>query len=83
MNVRFKPYLEMWGNERDWERIWMVTRPRNNHTIHHNLHKKIFFFQAKNLHENLRLREKFNLYFFLIFNDFWHLWKRGLEFKNG
>ena len=59
MNVRIKPYLEMRGNERDWERIWMVTRPRNNHTIHQNLLKKIFFFQAKNLHENLRLREKF------------------------
>ena len=56
----FKPYLKMWGSERDWERIWMVTRPRNNHTIHHNLHKKTFFFQAKNLRKNLRLREKYN-----------------------
>ena len=59
MNVRIKPYLKMWGSERDWERIWMVTRPRNNHIIHHILHKKTFFFQAKNLRKNLRLREKF------------------------
>ena len=34
------------------------SRPHTKLTIHHTLHKKIFFFQAKNLHENLRLREK-------------------------
>ena len=25
MNVRIKPYLEMWGKERDWERVEIVT----------------------------------------------------------
>lgn len=60
------PYQALSRNVREWARLRTSlnpdSRPHTKLTIHHTLHKKTFFFQGKNLHENLRLREKLRVY---------------------
>ena len=62
MNVRIKPYLEMWGNERDWDRVEIVTLA---HTQPHHTSpfakEKFLFLSNKNLRKNLHLLGKLNL----------------------
>ena len=62
MNVRIKPYLEMWGNERDWDRVEIVTLA---HTQPHHTSpfakEKFLFLSNKNLRKNLHLLGKFML----------------------
>ena len=69
MNVRIKPYLEMWGNERDWDRVEIVTLA---HTQPHHTSpfakEKFLFLSNKNLRKNLHLLGKFS--FTVLKNNF-------------
>ena len=69
MNVRIKPYLEMWGNERDWDRVEIVTLAHTQ--THHTspfAKEKFLFLSNKNLRKNLHLLGKF-----LFFTEFFYL----------
>ena len=73
MNVRIKPYLEMWGNERDWDRVEIVTLAHTQ--THHTspfAKEKFLFLSNKNLRKNLHLLGKLIFHYlskkwFLIF----------------
>ena len=63
MNVPIKPYLEIWGNERDWDWVEIVTLAYAANSPYTTMWmKKFLLVMHKNLRKNLRLREKLTFY---------------------